>query len=118
MNAKLKTFLKGRNKDLGPSFNIELFLQPETEAYLYAHFKDGHREGGRIDYVRLFIIVAGFLLLIASINFMNLATARSIKRAREVGVRKVVGAERSALIGQFMGEALMLTALALVLGFF
>jgi predicted permease len=115
VSAKLKTFLKGRNKDIGPSYNIELFLQPETEAYLYSNFKDGQRDGGRIDYVRLFIIVASFLLLIASINFMNLATARSIKRAREVGVRKVVGAERSALIGQFMGEALLLTALALVL---
>ncbi|WP_338869435.1 ABC transporter permease [Spirosoma sp. SC4-14] len=113
VSAKLKTFLKGRNKDIGPSFNIELFLQPETEAYLYSTFKDGQRNGGRIDYVRLFILVAGFLLLIASINFMNLATARSVKRAREVGVRKVVGAERSALIGQFMGEALLLTALAL-----
>jgi putative ABC transport system permease protein len=112
-NAKLKTFLKGRNKDIGPNFNIELFLQPESEAYLYSHFKNGHRDGGRIEYVRLFSIVAVFLLFIACINFMNLATARSVKRAREVGVRKVVGAERSSLIGQFMGEALLLTTLSL-----
>ena len=112
-NAKLKTFLKDRNKDIGPNFNIELFLQPETEAYLYSHFKNGHRDGGRIEYVRLFSIVAVFLLFIACINFMNLATARSVKRAREVGVRKVVGAERSSLIGQFMGEALLLTTLSL-----
>ncbi|WP_229317475.1 ABC transporter permease [Larkinella sp. C7] len=112
-NAKLKTFLKGRNKDIGPNFNIELFLQPETEAYLYSHFKNGQRDGGRIEYVRLFSIVAVFLLFIACINFMNLATARSVKRAREVGVRKVVGAERSSLIGQFMGEALLLTTLSL-----
>jgi len=115
VNAKLKTFLKGRNKDISPTFNIQLFLQPEMEAYLYSNFKNGKRDGGRIEYVRLFIIVAVFLLLIAGVNFMNLATARSVKRAREVGVRKVVGAKREALIGQFMGEALLLTALALVL---
>ncbi|GAB3542347.1 ABC transporter permease [Spirosoma fluminis] len=114
VNAKLKTFLKGRNKDIGANFTIELFLQPETEAYLYSNFNNGQRNGGRIEYVRLFSIVAAFLLLIASINFMNLATARSAKRAREVGVRKVVGAERSSLIGQFMGEAFLLTTLALV----
>ncbi len=95
------------------NFNIQLFLQPETEAYLYSNFRNGQRDGGRIEYVRLFSIVAAFLLLIASINFMNLATARSVKRAREVGVRKVVGAERSSLIGQFMGEAFLITTLAL-----
>ncbi|MDJ1471761.1 ABC transporter permease [Xanthocytophaga flava] len=113
LNAKLKTFLKGRNTDIGPTFNIELFLQPETEAYLYSDFKDGHRAGGRIEYVQLFSIVAVFLLLIASINFMNLATARSVNRGREVGVRKVVGAPRAALIAQFLGEAMFLTFLAL-----
>ncbi|MVM33051.1 FtsX-like permease family protein [Spirosoma sp. HMF4905] len=115
VNAKLKTFLRGRNKDISPTYDIQLFLQPETEAYLYSNFKNGIRDGGRIEYVRLFAIVAVFLLLIAGINFMNLATARSTKRAREVGVRKVVGAERASLIGQFMGEALLLTILALVL---
>ncbi|MVT09083.1 ABC transporter permease [Chitinophaga tropicalis] len=114
VNAKLKTFLKGRNKDISPSFNIELFLQPEAEVYLYSNFKNGHRDGGRIEYVRLFIIVAAFLLLIAGINFMNLATARSVKRAREVGVRKAIGAERRSLIWQFMNEALLMTALAAI----
>lgn len=115
VDARLRSFLKGRNKDIGPTFNIQLFLQPETDAYLQSTFKDGQRSGGRIEYVRLFSIVAVFLLLIAGINFMNLATARSVKRAREVGVRKVIGAERASLIGQFMGEALLLTTLALML---
>src|SRR5207253_1968913 len=115
VDAKLRKFLKGRNKDISATFDIQLFLQPETEAYLYSNFKNGQRDGGRIEYVQLFILVAVFLLLIAGINFMNLATARSSKRAREVGVRKVVGAERASLIGQFMGEALLLTILSLVL---
>ncbi len=115
VNAKLKAFLKGYNKDINESYNIQLFLQPETKAYLYSHFINGQQAGGRIEYVRLFVIVAFFLLLIAGVNFVNLATARSVKRAKEVGVRKVVGAGRGALMGQFMGEAVLLTALALIL---
>ncbi|CAG5069656.1 hypothetical protein DYBT9623_02392 [Dyadobacter sp. CECT 9623] len=115
VDAGLKWFLKGRNTDFGKTFHINLFLQPETEAYLYSNFKDGYLHGGRIDHVRLLAIVAGFLLLIAVINFMNLATARAGRRAREVGVRKVVGAGRPSLIGQFMGEAMLLTCLAMLL---
>jgi ABC-type antimicrobial peptide transport system permease subunit len=113
--AKLKWFLKGRNTDFGPTFYIHLFLQAEEDAYLYSNFKDGYAAGGRIEYVQLLGIVAIFLLVIAGINFMNLATARSVKRAREVGIRKVVGAQRLSLIGQFMGEALLLTSLAFLL---
>ncbi|MCF0060225.1 ABC transporter permease [Dyadobacter chenwenxiniae] len=113
-NDKLKWFLKGRNTDFSKTFYINLFLQPETEAHLYSSFKDGYPNGGRIEYVRLLGVVAVFLLLIAVINFMNLATARSAKRAREVGVRKVVGAGHASLIGQFMSEAMLLTALSLV----
>jgi predicted permease len=113
-DAKLKDFLKGRNTDFGPTFHIELFLQPESEVYLYSSFKNGYQDGGRIDSVRLLGIVAVFLLLIAGINFTNLATARSVKRAREVGVRKAIGAPRSSLIRQFMVEALLLTLIALV----
>jgi ABC-type lipoprotein release transport system permease subunit len=71
--------------------------------------------GGRIEYVRLFSIVAIFILLIACINFMNLATARSMRRAKEVGVRKVVGAARFALMVQFMGEALLLTLFSIII---
>ena len=113
-NAKLKWFLKGRNTDFGPTFYISLFAQPETRAYLHANFKNGLPDGGRIQYVQLLGIVAVFLLLIAGINFMNLATARSVKRAREVGVRKAIGAGKGNLIRQFMGEALLLTSLALL----
>nr|WP_310589031.1 FtsX-like permease family protein [Dyadobacter crusticola] len=113
-NDKLKWFLKGRNTDFGKTFYINLFLQPETEAHLYSGFKDGYPFGGRIEYVRLLAVVAVFLLLIAVINFMNLATARSSKRAREVGVRKVVGAGHASLVGQFMSEAMLMTTLSLL----
>src|SRR5260221_14498366 len=78
-------------------------------------FKNGRIDGGRIEYVRLFSMVAIFILLIACINFMNLATARSAKRAKEVGVRKVVGAGRSVLIGQFVGEAMLLTLFSIII---
>jgi putative ABC transport system permease protein len=114
-NDKLKWFLKGRNTDFSKTFYINLFLQPETEAYLYSSFKDGYLDGGGIEYVRLLAMVAVFLLLIAIINFMNLATARSAKRAREVGVRKVVGAGHASLVGQFMSEAMLLTTFSLII---
>jgi predicted permease len=90
-------------------------LQPITDVYLYGDYKMGKPVGGRIEYVRVFSVVAAFLLLIACINFMNLATARSATRAKEVGVRKVVGAHRTSLIGQFLSESVLTSALAVVL---
>ena len=87
-------------------------LQPITDLHLYSDYEAGKVVGGRIEYVRIFSIVALFILLIACINFMNLATARSAMRAKEVGVRKVVGAERSSLIGQFMSESILTGLLA------
>ncbi len=88
-------------------------MQPFAERYLHGNFKNGVPDGGRIDYVYLFTLVAVFILGLACINFMNLATARATKRAKEVGIRKVMGAARAALIGQFIGEAILLTALAI-----
>ncbi len=95
--------------------NIDLFLQPYTEMYLYSNFENGKQDGGRIEYVRMFSIVAAFILVIACINFMNLATARSTKRAKEVGVRKVVGAGHRLLMGQFIGEAILIALMGMVL---
>jgi cell division protein FtsX len=89
-------------------------LQPFDEMYLHGSFKNGYISGGRIEYVQLFTLVAIFLLLIACINYMNLTTARSLRRAREIGVRKVIGATRRSLIGQFLGEAILLATLAMV----
>ncbi len=79
------------------------------------NFVDGKQSGGRIEYVRMFSIIAWIVLLIACINFMNLATARSEKRAREVGVRKVLGAGRKMLVGQFIAEAILMSFLAVLL---
>jgi predicted permease len=111
LEAKLKLFLTKYQKE-GEN---HIFLLPYEQMYLYSNFTNGQSDGGRIDYVRLFSIVAVFILMIACINFMNLATARSMKRAKEVGIRKVVGAVRSLLIGQFMGEALLMTLIAVLL---
>jgi ABC-type antimicrobial peptide transport system permease subunit len=100
------------------SFKQELGLQRFDEVYLHSNFVNGKVDGGRIEYVRLFSIVAIFILLIACINFMNLTTARSVKRAKEIGVRKVVGAMRSVLIRQFISESLLLTSIAVISSLF
>ncbi len=114
VQAKIKDFIY-RYQRKADGLITELALQPYTERYLYSNFKNGYIDGGRIEYVRLFSVIALFVLLIACINFMNLATARSGKRAKEVGVRKVVGASRSSLIGQFIGEAILVTLLAIII---
>ncbi|MBB5285606.1 putative permease [Rhabdobacter roseus] len=110
VNAKIKGYVKTKNKNS----NVELFLTNYGKGYLYSRWDAGQQNGGRIEYVRLFTIVAIFILVIACINFMNLATARSVKRGKEVGLRKVVGAYRASLIGQFMGESVLITSLALL----
>ncbi len=104
----LDTYTKPQSRGLTP----ELALQPYNDMYLHGNFTNGEIDGGRSGYVHLFSIVALFILLIACINFMNLSTARSVKRAREIGVRKVVGAERSVLIKQFIGESMLVTLIA------
>ncbi|HEX5152499.1 MAG TPA: ABC transporter permease [Parafilimonas sp.] len=117
VQAKIKDFIYNyQQKD--KSFITELALQPYSEKYLHSNFKDGYPDGGRIEYVNLFSIIAVFILLIACINFMNLATARSAKRAKEVGIRKVVGAMRSTLIAQFVGEAILLTLFSIIIAIF
>ena len=93
----------------------EMFLYPISRWRLYSNFKGAVEDGGLIVFVRLFAIIASFILLIACINFMNLSTARSEKRAKEVGIRKVVGAPRGRLISQFIGESVLLSLLAAVL---
>ncbi len=108
---KVKTTIRDfiyRYQQRQATFQVALGLQRYPEKYLQSNFKNGIPTGGRIEYVRLFTWLAVFIVLIACINFMNLATARSAKRAKEVGLRKVIGAARASLIFQFIGEALLL----------
>jgi len=115
VRKKITHFLDNLNKEQSKSFRIELGMQRSRDVYLHSTFKNGEIAGGRIEYVRLFSIVAVFILLIACINFMNLTTARSVKRAKEIGIRKVVGAVRPALIRQFISEAILLASFAMIL---
>ncbi len=109
---KMKVLKQKYNQEARES-NWEMFLYPISRWRLYSSFTNGAEDGqGIIQYVRIFGIIAGFILLIACINFMNLSTARSEKRAREVGIRKVVGARKGSLIGQFIGESILLAFLA------
>ena len=94
---------------------LEFFLQPLAQKYLYSKFEKGVQNGGRIDYVNIFSLVAIFLLVIACINFMNLATARSGRRAKEIGIRKTVGAARKSLTVQFISEAILLAFISSLL---
>ena len=111
INKQLYNFVQKK----APSSNGHVFLFNMNQWHLYDSFDNGKQTGGgRIETVRLFSMIAWIILFIACINFMNLATARSEKRAREVGVRKVLGAGKRILVVQFIGEALLMAALAAV----
>lgn len=97
--------------------DLEAFLFPYVKSHLYTEFENGKSVGGQIDQVKLFLFLAFCVLLIASINYMNLSTARSEKRAREVGIRKAMGSSRFNIMGQFILESLLLSFLALLLAF-
>ncbi len=101
--------------DQNQPVRIEAKLAPYQDRYLRANFKNGRPHGGRTDYLKLFAAVALFVLVVACINYMNLSTARSIKRAKEVGVRKVVGSSQKHLIRQFLIESILLSLFAVVI---
>lgn len=94
---------------------FKFYLQPFADRYLYGSFENGFPVSGRIKYVQIFSIVAIFILLVACINFMNMATARAAVRHKEIGVRKVIGAQRGILTLQFLGESVLVAALSMVL---
>ncbi|MBS1503143.1 MAG: FtsX-like permease family protein, partial [Bacteroidetes bacterium] len=106
--SKIKNLLVKYHPDYKNS-KAEVILQPIGDLHLYSNYENGKVAGGFIDYVRMFSIIGGLVLLIACINFMNLSTARSEKRAREVGVRKAIGSNRKDLVLQFLTESLMIT---------
>lgn len=112
-DGSLRKLIKAKDKET----LLEAFLFPYSKIHLYNDFENGKNSGGRIDQVRLFFFLALCVLLIACINYMNLSTARSEKRAREVGVRKALGASRKILIGQFILESLLLSFIAMLFAF-
>ena len=103
--AHMKNLLRQHIDDT----KVKPILQPFGDTYLYGEYTNGQPTGGRISYVRTFSLIAILILLIACVNFMNLATARSSLRSKEVGIRKVAGARRLTLAGQFLGESLLLS---------
>ncbi|HEY8955618.1 MAG TPA: ABC transporter permease [Chitinophaga sp.] len=111
INSKLQHFIEAHS----PGAINHAFLFNMNDWRLHDQFTNGKQSGGRIEYVRLFSLIAWIILFIACINFMNLATARSEKRAKEVGVRKVMGAGKNKLIIQFISEALFMSVLAAAL---
>jgi putative ABC transport system permease protein len=115
ISAKIKN-AKYDNADNGDQrFKPVIFLHPMGKWHLYAEFKNGVNTGGRVQYVWLLSIIGFFVLLLACINFMNLSTARSEKRAKEVGIRKAIGSLRSQLIYQFYNESLLMAFLAFLI---
>ncbi|HEY5826553.1 MAG TPA: ABC transporter permease [Cyclobacteriaceae bacterium] len=109
---KIKDLLKRHGET---DFQKDFVLHPLLRWRLHSDFENGKESGGMIEYVQMFTVIAVFILIIACINFMNLSTARSERRAREVGIRKSVGSQRGEIIFQFLGESLFISFLALVI---
>ncbi|HVU98363.1 MAG TPA: ABC transporter permease [Puia sp.] len=116
-NKKIQDYIRDKYKagSQERAWAAGLFAQRVKDRYLYNRYENGRIAGGRIDYIRLFSLIAVFVLVIACINFMNLSTANAIRRLKEVGIQKVVGANRSVLIVQYMGEAILMSFLAATL---
>ena len=107
-NTKMGGFLKGKNVQ-----SRSLFIKPYSDNYLYGNYENGVQAGGRIGYVKLFSMIALLILIIACINFMNLSTAKASVRIKEVGIKKAIGAHRSTLIFQYLGESMLMSLLSL-----
>ncbi|MEO9869610.1 ABC transporter permease [Ekhidna sp.] len=110
VNQRISDFMQSKVADS----KINLFLKPYSESYLYGNYENGVLSGGRIQYVKLFSIIALFILIIACINFMNLSTARASRRIKELGVKKASGASRGNLIVQYLSESILMTLVSLI----
>ena len=110
--AKIKNLLFQKGSDDMKSIKPEGLLFPMEKWHLYAEFKDGKNIGGKIQFVWMFGLVGAFVLLLACINFMNLSTAQSEKRSKEVGIRKVMGSVRKQLVNQFLSESLLVVTVS------
>lgn len=114
VSAKIIDVKLNKVDEGGRRYKPEVFLHPMSKWHLYSDFQEGKNVGGRIEFVWMFGIIGTFVLLLACINFMNLSTARSEKRAKEVGIRKSIGSMRSQLIYQFFSESMVVAVLAFV----
>ncbi len=114
VNKKIINAKINKQPEEDKKYNAQIFLNPMSEWHLRSSFKEGVRVGGAIEYVWMFAIIGVFVLLLACINFMNLSTARSERRAKEVGIRKTVGSLRSQLIWQFLCESVLVAVIAFV----
>ncbi len=108
---KLTQYIKGKSGDTSRSY----FLKRFSDNYLYNKYENGKEAGGRIEYVKLFVVIALFILVISAINFMNLSTAKASSRVKEIGIKKAFGAARKVLILQYLGESVLMTSLSLVM---
>ena len=109
-NAQLNHYIRSKSKDDNRSY----FLKRFSDNYLYSKYENGIQAGGRIEYVKLFSLIAFFILIISSINFMNLSTAKAAKRMKEVGIKKAMGVGRKALILQYLLESVLMTFLSVI----
>jgi len=112
LSRKIRDVKLKRVSAADAAFKPVIFLHPMSKWHLYSEFKNGINTGGRIELVWLFGIIGVFVLMLACINFMNLSTARSEQRAREVGIRKAIGSLRGQLISQFFAESFLVVAIA------
>jgi putative ABC transport system permease protein len=118
VSAKISDVMLNKVSESGRRYKPVVFLHPMDKWHLYSNFKDGINTGGRIDNLWLFGIIGVFVLVLACINFMNLSTARSEKRSREVGIRKSIGSVRSQLIAQFFSESIIVSVFAFLFALF
>lgn len=112
LNATLSSFIKKKF----PNSNTTLFVRRYSDQHLYGSYEDGRQSGGRIEYVKLFAIIGLFILIIACIDFMNMATAQASRRMKEVGIRKTLGVSRPSLMIYFLVESMLMSGLALLIG--